>query len=39
MDLEYFELEDFGFLNPTVAGIATKKVGREEEEEGEEEAG
>lgn len=23
VDLEYFELTDFGFLNPTVAGIAT----------------
>jgi len=23
VDLEYFELSDFGFLNPTVAGIAT----------------
>jgi hypothetical protein len=38
LDLEYFELENFGFLNPTVAGIATKKVGREEEEEEEETA-
>ena len=23
LDLQYLELEDFGFLNPTVAGIAT----------------
>jgi len=23
IDLDYFELENFGFLNPTVAGIAT----------------
>jgi ubiquinone/menaquinone biosynthesis C-methylase UbiE len=23
LDLEYFELDNFGFLNPTVAGIAT----------------
>ncbi|GMH52303.1 hypothetical protein TrST_g7442 [Triparma strigata] len=24
VDMEYFELKNFGFLNPTVAGIATK---------------
>lgn len=23
IELDYFELENFGFLNPTVAGIAT----------------